>query len=116
MHPMRTRVTVVSFSLFAIVLLAWLSNRGYGEMSERGYEFSMSLFSACNRQDLPRVEKIETLVNQARSSGELQSAEARWIEGIIVAAKQGKWEKASRSVRELMESQIKPTNNLPKLE
>lgn len=96
--------------------LYWWLNRGYGEVSQQGYEISMSLFSVCNRKDASRLGTIEELVKKMLAAGELRSDEGDWFLSIIDQAKQGSWQAAAAACRRLMDDQVKPAPELPNLD
>lgn len=102
----KTRLVVaVSLVLVAVAVFLFF-NRGYGELSERGYSHAMSLISACNRKDLDRVQKIKSMVDADVQSSALGAVESRWLNAIISHANNGDWETSSREVRKLMNDQI----------
>ncbi len=108
--------TAISLILLLIIGLIWILNRGYGRVSERGYEIATSLYSVCNRKDLARLATVEKLIAEFSNEGELSPHEAKWFRGIIASANSGDWERASASIRRLMDDQIRPANRLPNLD
>ncbi len=114
---METRKVLIMVGLLAIAGgLAWILNRGYGKVSPRGYEIATSLLSICNRRDTYRLATIEKLTRESLVAGTLQPREARWFGSIIGKAKSGRWERAAADVRQLMDDQVRPVNQLPKLD
>ncbi len=91
-------------------------NQSYGEISEHGFELSMSLYSACNRHDTVRITRIEELISLGLAAGNLQSREGVWLQNIVNRAKAGRWESASKSLRRLMNDQIQTQTLLPELD
>ena len=102
-----------SWSVVACLVLllgggAWLLfGRGYSTVSGRGYELALALFSACSRQDAPRVQSIVEMARQAKEAQELPSYDARVIEKIGQLATDGDWEKAALEARRLLDAQAK---------
>lgn len=96
--------------------LSWVLSRGYGQVSERGYEIATSLYSVCNRKDLPRLAIVEELVTETSNDGVLPPHEAKWFRRIIANAHSGDWERAAASIRRLLDDQARPANQLPKLD
>ena len=115
---MDTRKLLIGLSLLLVLAggLAWLLNRGYGEVSQRGSEVAISLLSICNRQDLERLATIERLVSESSEAGTMPPREVRWFRNIIDDAKSQRWERAAASTRQLMEDQVRPANPLPQLD
>ncbi len=115
---MDNRKVLIAISLLVVIAsgLYWLLNRGYGEVGDQGYKIATALFSVCSRQDAQRLATVEKLIAQSKDEGSLQPNEAKWLSGIVESAKSGRWEQAASSVRELMDDQIRPASNLPKLD
>ena len=90
-----------------IVAAGWYwFQRGYGQVSELGYQYATAMFSACNQQDEARLQRIAAMVEQSTAAGELPQQEAAWLRQIIDMGLAGHWEDASEEVRQLMEDQL----------
>jgi hypothetical protein len=85
-----------------------LLSRGYGETSDRGYQYATAIFSACNQKDETKLREISTMIDQSVEAGELDAREAGWLFAIIDQGMDGKWDAATRNVRQLMDAQIRP--------
>ncbi|RCS40620.1 hypothetical protein DTL42_24940 [Bremerella cremea] len=94
----------------------WLSRPSYGEISDKGYDYAMALFAACNGRSTAKIEKIVSMVEQSQIAGELPEQEAAWLKKIASNAMEGNWESANASVRTLMEEQAKRADPLPQLD
>ena len=90
--------------LVCLVLIAGC--RGYGEVSEKAYEYAQALYSICNRQDKGRLEGLAELVQASVDESEVSSQEAAWLGAIIDEAREGEWKSASKRARRLMEDQV----------
>ena len=86
-------------------IIVWMS-RGYDKISEGGYEYALALISACNRQDLERVQMIVENARQANADGKLPDYDTRVLEQIGQQAIDGRWEQASANARKLLKSQV----------
>lgn len=95
----------VAILVLAIGLVLWL-NMGYDKMSKKGYEFALALISICNREDSERLLILAEQIDAAQESGELPKYDANVLLDITERAQSGKWEKASRSIRQLLEDQV----------
>lgn len=84
----------------------WL-NRGYGEVSEHGYDFAVALFSAVNQKDKARLGKVAEMVDESRENGRITDREAGWLKGIVDDGLADRWDRAARSVRRLMQDQVR---------
>lgn len=103
-HPKKTVLTVTACTL-AIILL--MRPAKYGEVNKLTYEIGSALYSACNRQDTPRLESIEKCIESGAGNSELSTQETQWLTGILRLAQQGEWANARAKARRLMEDQIR---------
>ena len=92
--------------LLVVVALLTQSGCGYGKIGPKAYEFAKALYSVCNRRDEARLEKIAQMVEEAKTKGELTDKESAWLQDIVDRARDGDWEEASASAREMMEDQV----------
>ena len=81
-------------------------NRGYGEISPRGYEYATAMYSICNRKDFDRLQKLTAMVEESAESGEISDEEAGWLTGISDAAAEGDWQSATAESRRLLDDQV----------
>lgn len=79
---------------------------GYGEAGPAAYEHAKALYSICNRQDAPRLEKFSTSLASAVDAGEVTPKEQQWLAEIVALAQAGNWQEATANARRLMEDQI----------
>ncbi len=103
-HPKKTVLAVAACTL-AIILL--MRPAKYGEVNELTYEIGSALYSACNRQDTPRLESIEKCIKSGAGNSDLSTQEAQWLTEILQLAQQGGWAKARSKARRLMEDQVR---------
>lgn len=90
-----------------VIVGAWMwMNRGYAKISDSGYQYALALVSACNRQDLKRVQTIVQSVRQAKDDGGLSAYDARVLEEIGELAVAGNWEKAAANAKKLLKAQV----------
>ncbi len=99
---------LVSISLFLLVGVgAYLYlNRGYGEVSELGYQYATALYSACNQSDEGKLEVISEMLTASHERSELEDHELRWLNGIIERGRRGDWQAAAGAARKLLEDQV----------
>ncbi|MDA7503376.1 hypothetical protein OAF42_04700 [Planctomicrobium sp.] len=88
------------------LILILLPGCGYPEVSEKTYEITKALYSACNRQSDVQLAKIELIISNAREANEISAKEAKWLDQILMSAQEGGWESATAESRKLMEDQI----------
>lgn len=92
--------------LLLCLLLVCLVGCGYGEVSPASYEYAKALYSACNRKSTESLGKIQEDLRRAEEAGDISSQEANWLEDIIRAAENEKWEAAMNSARRMMDDQV----------
>jgi len=90
--------------LAAVVTIAGCS---YGEVTPVTYEYAKALYSITNRKDATRLDQVHSQVETALAQQELSEREARWLHQIVEDAAAGRWEKANRAARQMMEDQLK---------
>ncbi|MCA9119684.1 MAG: hypothetical protein H6822_34230 [Planctomycetaceae bacterium] len=91
----------------AVVVGAYLYlNRGYGDVSELGYQYATALYSACNQSESRKLEVIYQMAIAARERQELDDRELRWLNGIIEHGRRGDWQAATAEARKLLEDQV----------
>lgn len=98
-------VVIVGVSIF------YFADRGYGKVSSGTYDVASALYAACLAKSDERLNRIELLLNGGDEDSpgekpELTEKEAEWLSRIIRTARGGKWEKAARSARRIMEDQV----------
>ena len=104
------RSNQIVLSVLVLAVLAgglWMFNQSYGETSQRGYEYSMALFSACNQHDKEKLQQVADLIARDVASGELESRESKWLLDIVDDGLNDRWTKANKAVRKLMNDQVK---------
>lgn len=94
----------------------WLMQPSYGEISPKGYQIAMAIYSAANQENKPKVEKISGMIDQSVAAAEISAEEAEWLRGIVQKAMDGDWQSATAAVRLLMEEQARPAEQLPKVD
>jgi hypothetical protein len=104
-HILLRWLIAISVSLVAGYVL--FGNRGYGEVSDKAYEFATALYSVCNRQDSSKLAGIESLLASAQANDNLSHEEAEMLREILQVAKAGNWLTAVSETRLLMMDQVK---------
>ncbi len=113
----RNFILVILVAVIVVGGIAWwLTRPNYGEISEKGYDFAMALFSACNGKSIAKVEKIVGMIERSTTAGELSEQEAAWLMGIVRQALEGNWGSANAAIRVLMEEQARAAEPLPKID
>ncbi len=81
-------------------------NRGYGEVSELGYQYATALYTACNQSDDKKLEVISEMLIASSERRELEDRELRWLNGIIERGRRGDWQEAAGEARKLLKDQV----------
>lgn len=95
-------------ALLCVAGAFWYFNTGYGETTEQGYAYSLALFSACNQKDKDRLREISASIAEDLEAGTIGSQESGWLNAIIDKGLNDQWESANKSVRQIMEDQVRP--------
>lgn len=103
-NKLGSRVGLTVFVVLAIAVGLWWMNSGYGKVSPRTYQFSKSLYTACQTKNELHLSKAEELL--AADAKRLPEKELRWLNSIISLARDGKWESAAANARRMMEDQV----------
>jgi len=98
----RTGGTLV----IAIVGLSvwYLFSKNQVRLSDNGYELSKSLYSACNLEDMKRLQASRLLIDDLL----LTPQERQKMTRIVELAETGQWQAAASFARELLQSQDTP--------
>lgn len=96
---------LIAFALMVASYLGWF-DMGYGKVSERAYEFSKSLYSACLNQNEMHLGKVERLLAETDPAS-LTENERVWLEQIVKRARAGDWKNAAKSARRMLDDQVK---------
>lgn len=100
-----TIIAVVAAICLAVGIYWWM-NRGYGEVSDHGFDIAMTLMSVCNLENESRLHKVINEIEQSAADKKLPRADASALLGIANKAKRGNWAAANSSIRRLMDDQI----------
>jgi hypothetical protein len=98
---------LIALSVLLVAGYFFFGNRGYGQVSDKAYEFATALYSVCNRQDASKLAGIESLLASAQSNDNLSPEEAEMLQEILQMAKAGDWVIAVSETRLLMMDQVK---------
>lgn len=99
---------ILGTTVFTVLLAAaiYFTNRGYGEVNAKTYDYAKALYSICNRRAEPGLDKIESMIARSVDAGEISATEAEWLNDIIAQARQGEWEVAAKNSRRMLADQV----------
>jgi len=92
-----------------VILLACLviwSFSGYGEVSEKTYQFATAAYGASMARSPERIAKLEEMLGEQTFRDALSAPEIGWCENILDQANNGDWTRAAESARRIMEDQV----------
>lgn len=104
-HSLSTRIRILTVAVLLCCLTAGCQQ--YGEVSPKAYEVATALYSICNRQDEPRLVKVEQTISTGAESSELSASEKEWLLAIVEKARAGEWSYAMQDARVMMTEQIR---------
>ena len=107
--PSNNSKWIIGGTGFAVLLAVavYFTNRGYGEVNRKTYDYAKALYSICNRRDTGGLDKIEGMISTSAEAGDLSEKEARWLNEIIEEARAGEWDSAARHSRRMLADQVR---------
>ncbi len=105
--PQPSWLQVIGAILLVSLLGFWFWPRRPIPLSDRGYDFVISLYRVCNQRDLAGLVKVETLLSETRDEMDSRDESLQVIERIIAHAKSKRWDRASSDCRLALEDQVK---------
>ena len=106
MNRGTTKLLVGGLAIAVAVATYMYLNRGYGELSELGYEYATAIYSACNQGDGTKLQKLSAMIAASREQNEIGDRETRWLSGIIARGERGDWQMAAAESRNLLMDQV----------
>ena len=102
---MATILVAVVFLVTGIIY--WCSS-GYGKVSDDAYAVAKTLVGTCLAKSDERLEKVVSLLEGDGENEplEITDRERQWLESMIQKARNGDWESAANSARQMMEDQV----------
>lgn len=106
MNGKAAKFLVVGCGILLAVAAYMYLNRGYGQISELGYQYATALYSACNQSDDEKLEKLSEMIAASQAQREIDDRETRWLQGIIERGRRGDWQAGAREARRLLADQV----------
>lgn len=100
-------VSIAAVGIIALGLIVYLMFPSYGPIGEKAYQFSVAIDSACSREDVATIERMDQLLAAAVAAEELSTREEKWLRQILALAENEKWDRARQACRSLQEAQLK---------
>ena len=105
--PQPTWLKMIAAILLVAAIGFWFWPRQPIPLSDRGYDFVISLYRVCNQRDAAGLVKVETLLCETGDQLDSHDESRKVIERIITHAKAEQWERAASACRLAMEDQVK---------
>jgi hypothetical protein len=105
----------LALALAVVIAIVVVSQRGYGKVSSRAYEFSKAIYGACLSQSEARLAKVEKMLDEdagqvAEGTASVEQVvslrERQWLESMIQLARDGQWKSAAKQCRRMMNDQV----------
>lgn len=98
---LRKRLMVVG----GLMIVASFVGCSYPTVSRDAYELTQTLHTLCDRRDASQLDAFEQILAQRVSDGSVTRDEQQLLQAIAAKARDGKWQAAKQSARELMLAQ-----------
>lgn len=106
----KRRIIFASAGIIFVAGLAWSFWPEKIQMSKDGYDLTIALYHVCNQQSDRRLVEIETRFREMSVRDLEGSTSLRELERIICMAKERRWNDAIRANRQLLQSQVRPSD------
>lgn len=102
----RTSATIALLFVGALLAICLLYDPGYDPVGEEAYRYAIALNTACNQRDNVKLGTLRSMIQDALAKETITPVEHEWLTKIIEDAEQGKWTRAEKQVRRLLEDQV----------
>ena len=95
------------FCVAFILSAAVVAGCGYPEVSDVGYKYCQALISVCGRKANDKIEVVSAQISASYAKEEISESELALLNSILDLARDGEWQRASNTAREVMKAQVK---------
>ena len=92
--------------LLCASLCVWMGCSDYQGISPTAYQYAKALYGVTNRKRSEKLNEVNNLITSSEQEGTITSEEADWLLGVIDDARQGNWETAQQTARQMMRDQV----------
>ena len=90
--------------MLALAMLPGCGQR-YSNASDSACNIAVALVSAASSRKLSTVERVETVIDRERASGQITATEAEFLHRIAAHCRDGAWDEANREARAVIAAQ-----------
>ncbi|MDG2409985.1 MAG: hypothetical protein P8M53_13330 [Pirellulales bacterium] len=78
----------------------------YQGISPTAYQYAKALYNVTNRKRSEKLDQVSDLIAVSRQDGQITEQEVEWLERIIEDARDGDWQTAQKTARQMMSDQV----------
>lgn len=98
------RIDMPRFSILLLIALIGCSD--YQGISPTAYQYAKALYNVTNRKRSDKLDEVNDLITSSKREGTITAQEADWLLGVIDNARDGDWETAQKTARQMMHDQV----------
>lgn len=86
---------------------SWWFSRPIVELNENHYAATLALYRVCNQRSMEGLQEVEAILASSKPQASESESSLKAIASIIDDAHQGRWERATKYCRQLLEQQVR---------
>ena len=98
------RIDMPLLSTLLLIALAGCSD--YQGISPTAYQYAKALYNVTNRKRSEKLDEVNNLITSSKREGTITPKEADWLLEIVDDAREGNWETAQKTARQMMRDQV----------
>ena len=98
------RIDIPLASILLLIVLTGCSD--YQGISPTAYQYAKALYNVTNRKRGEKLDEVNNLITSSKREGTITTQEANWLREIVDDAREGNWEAAQKTARQMMRDQV----------
>ena len=98
------RIDIPLASILLLIALTGCSD--YQGISPTAYQYAKALYNVTNRKRGEKLDEVNNLITSSKREGTITTQEADWLLEIVNDAREGNWEAAQKTARQMMRDQV----------
>ena len=98
------RIDIPLASILLLIALTGCSD--YQGISPTAYQYAKALYNVTNRKRGEKLDEVNNLITSSKREGTITTQEANWLREIVDDAREGNWEAAQKTARQMMRDQV----------
>ena len=98
------RIDIPLASILLLIALTGCSD--YQGISPTAYQYAKALYNVTNRKRGEKLDEVNNLITSSKREGTITTQEANWLREIVDDAREGNWEAAQKTARQMMSDQV----------